>query len=587
MFTLPIHGIEPEAAVREFAKFYPRVGFNAVHLVPSSLSLELAKLNIRRYSQPNWLVNGYRLGTGKKPNVVRFQLMDGTYDPEGICPVEVYQEGKYFQSDIKEPLRKMIVADRQTEHIMPNWEPYMYFFKGCFCPRCKEEFVKFSKLPAEAVDRAWPADIIKNYRDIWVRFRSWQHAEMLVTLEKTIHTLGKEAGIESHFIPSIAFAELLSAGENVQEGWRQVSCLDYADKLPILEPWGPYIYDTLGKPYQYITGRHLDLHMSAVEVRHFVDDKIPAGKRPRLIGFTMLAPFYCFMQPEAVQFDFLTYLVDGWHGAFAYYFPEGYDARYWKVLAETNTLIAQFEPYVMTGKRTANHIIKSQTPLPEPDERSMDYYLLADKTLTKKWRKCPLLQSWEYQKDTQRLIAVANFWEKGECFFRLIPKELQSEQRYVLSEPAERRVYANDQGRIDLSSADLEKGILLHVGAIRYAFFVLDPYQEGKSYGRVILPGDMRVTLEKRIPEINAAYGLEKKLAASKPKVETADYSHLKTLQKAGLTCTPAPIETTGKTGLLFTSSHQQLLVDPSTGGRITSWKIKGDEYATRKTILV
>jgi hypothetical protein len=578
--NVPFHDSGEEAAIGEFAAFYRRMGFNAAY-VDSCLpfSRELANRNIRRYGQPpGGLGNGYQL-SGEIPASARFQMVDGSYY-DGICPVEVYRKGPYFQKAIKEPLRKLIVIDRQTDHIMPNWEPYMYFFKGCFCPRCKEEFIKFSKLPRETVDKAWPADVIKDHRDLWARFRSWQHGRLVVAMEETVSGLGKEAGVESHFVPAVAY-NLFLAGWEKEEGNRQISVLDFADQLPVLAPWAPYIQDLLGKPYQYIPGKHLALHAGASGVREFLDGQFPADKRPRIIAYVMLAPFAYFKQPEAVQFDYLTYFLDGYQGAFLYFFPEGYDARYWKAMARTHTLISQFEPYVMSGVRKADHEIKPETPLAEATEGSLQECTLYDDAKKDQWKHASLLQSWEYQRQGKRLIAVADFWQQGECFFRLTPKGLVAAQRYVLSEPAEGRVYANPKAEIAWSGEDLQKGLLLHVGAMRQVFFVLQPYEEGKTYGATtILPRQMRSALEQRLPGIRKAFEREKGPAASRPKEESGDGSSWKTIEKQGLTCEPALLPTKGKTGLLLASPHQELLVDPAGGGRIISWQVKGRQYA-------
>ena len=47
-----------------------------------------------------------------------------------------------------------------------------------------------------------------------------------------------------------------------------------------------------------------------------------------------------------------------------------------------------------------------------------------------------ILYSWEYRRGASRLFAVGNFWEKGECFFRLTPQGLEEGGKYVLWEPS-------------------------------------------------------------------------------------------------------------------------------------------------------
>ncbi|MBM4048927.1 MAG: hypothetical protein FJ279_27820, partial [Planctomycetes bacterium] len=184
MFTNEVTSISDEKAVAALADFYERVGLNAVHTSPCALGQALGEKKITRYYQPYWLCNGYRLGAGKKPDSAAFRFADGTLSDDGICPTEVYARGPYFQEGVVNAiLRKAIVADRSTEHIMPNWEPFMYKYKGCFCDRCRDEFVKHSKVPGEEVAKSWPKHIIRDHRDVWMRFRSWQHGRLVQTLE--------------------------------------------------------------------------------------------------------------------------------------------------------------------------------------------------------------------------------------------------------------------------------------------------------------------------------------------------------------------------------------------------------------------
>ena len=45
------------------------------------------------------------------------------------------------------------------------------------------------------------------------------------------------------------------------------------------------------------------------------------------------------------------------------------------------------------------------------------------------------------------------------------------EQVRLLREPAADRVYADNEGQLGWTAEDLSRGVLLHVGALRYAFF--------------------------------------------------------------------------------------------------------------------
>ncbi|TRZ87513.1 hypothetical protein D4R89_09605 [bacterium] len=104
-----------------------------------------------------------------------------------------------------------------------------------------------------------------------------------------------------------------------------------------------------------------------------------------------------------------------------------------------------------------------------------------------------------------RLIAVGNFWERGECFFRLALQGLEAGRRYLLREPATNRAYADDNGHIAWTAEGLRRGVLLHVGALRCAFFLLEPYRSGMEHGEVVRTQDMAAAIQERLPAIRQA----------------------------------------------------------------------------------
>ena len=147
--------------------------------------------------------------------------------------------------------------------------------------------------------------------------------------------------------------------------------------------------------------------------------------------------------------------------------------------------------------------------MPTMDPGAPETHYVYDSPRRKEWMASPLLISWEYEKDGQRLVAVGNFWERGEGFFRLSFSGLDADKTYVLREPLENRVYSGADGRMALKPDELGKGVLLHVGAMRHAFFVLEPYREGQAYGTVIRPETVETVRQQRLPALNALYSAE------------------------------------------------------------------------------
>jgi hypothetical protein len=501
-----VHRFMKPEGVKAFAALCRRVGFNAIHIPACPLGTETGRVGLERYAQP--VDNGYNIGDAKpggKPESAVFRLVDGTPLWEGICPVEVYEKGPYYRNRIENDLlRRVLVTERQAEQVMANWEPEMYNGRGCFCGRCKKEFQVYSKLSSEEVDRIWPKSVIAERGEMWVKFRAWQHGKLMATLAESVHALGKEAGLDSQFIPEIHYS-LLTDFWNETASHREYAAVDYLDTVHAFVPWSPYNWNIFGVgPWEYVCGLHLNCHVTAQEVQAFLAKRLPEGKRPRLFAFPY-GTYEGATQPEAIAFEVLTYLLDGYDGAFVYLFPGGYDARYWKAMGEANRLIAQYEGFIFDGERVNNHRATAESPLPKPDPRFLSTAYLMMPSAATRGQDVDLLQSWEFERDDSRLIVVGNFWERGECFFRLTPGKLDSRTKYVLHEPAYSRVYADATGRIALSAEELSRGILAHVGAMRFAFLILEPYRDGVDYGVRMRPQDMEAALAARLPSIRAA----------------------------------------------------------------------------------
>ena len=476
-------------------------GFTAAHLKTATpkLSTALREAGLRRFVQPPFVANGYTIGFRDKPTSVRFQFADGRHHETAICPVAVYDRSDYLDTVVVPAMGKLLVQDRFCESFMCNWEPYMYNDKGCFCGRCKDEFVRYSKMDREEVERAWPTGVLEEHCDLWYDFRAWQHGRLVVTLEDVVYQLGLEAGIQSHFIPEIAWP-LLAPGWKGDRGWRQCAAMEYAHKIPIIAPWAPYHYHDFWRPYPRLPGRQLETLCVAERVTAYVRGTIAEDQRPRLIAFPHSWQGSHVAAPEGIAMDALSYFVGGYHGYVAYAFPKGYDARYWRALAGANALIAQFEDLVMTGEKTRDHSIELVTPVPKV---AVPHKLWGMQDLR-------IVQSREWRKGDARLLAIGNFWEWGECFVKLKVGGLSPESTYALSEPAEGRCYAGSDGQLALNARELGTGILLHVGALRYAFFVLRPFRAGQDYGKPVPPQAMLSAVQHRLPEITEALRVER-----------------------------------------------------------------------------
>jgi hypothetical protein len=490
-------------AVESVVKFYRDGGFNSIHgHFNPALAKALKDNGVVRYIQPYFLCNGYRIGNTPKPPEALFRLVDGspwTKPNEKICPVEVYRQGDYYRKEVVAMLEKILVVDDIADQIMPNWEPYYLDFKGCFCPRCKEEFIKYAegKISADDINARWPGEIINSYRADWIKFRSWQHGRLVVQLEKTINEIGKKAGKDSHFIPEIAWSKMLPERDS---NFAQYDIADYILELPWLEPWGPYIFHRFTQTYEYFPGLHLIAWNAAGVIKKFTADH----GQPGMIAFPHGYQGQDWItEPEALAFEFLCFFLNGWNGAFGYFFPRGYDHRYWQALAGANTAIARFEEIVFQGKEISPQVrITPETPLPEP---FFPAYWSEGGNFTRKLpglAKSRILQYKAFQQNDRHLVAVGNFWQKGECFFKLHLDGLNISRNYAVS--------MNGDSLGSFTGRQLQDGILSHAGGLRWSFILVEPVKSGSVITPAYSQEQLYTLMKQRLPAIEKAVALEK-----------------------------------------------------------------------------
>ena len=570
-FSLPA---EKLPVIREFLV---RNGLNALHGGSDALKKEVKKAGIVRFSTRHTLSNGYRLGgNANRTEESYFRQADGKPFKLGMfktCPVEIYSRGKFYRSEVYAMLKEMVLENDTADHIMPNWELQGTKFKGCFCGRCKEEFLLWMKGKAkpEEIRAKWPKRIIADYETQWVKFRSHQHAKVCQTLEEDIRELGRKAGKESHFIPEIEYSQLLEGGRKTFE---QYSALDFLEKLPWLDPWGPYVFADFTEKYIYLPGIHLLSFAAGEENKLFVKRhvKVPA-RRPRLIA--MPQGFQCgswVTEPEAIAFDTLSYFVNAWAGSICYYFPQGYDQRYWNALARANEIIASHEEIVLKGRPTDAVRFTPVTPCPAP------LFPAHHKGAGNLKRYLPSLDSrqiWQarsYRRGDETAAALGNFWQKGELFALMQVRGLEKDGSYTVN--------SSEKYSLGMfSGAELEKGILVHAGALRWNFFRIVPGKAGE--GKLITQAAMKTEMEKRLPRIRKMAAWEKSYAEKMRAAAAADepvndLSLVPPLANGPVSLKAVRVK--GKDQLQIALPSGTILLDPALGGSITSLAIGGKE---------
>ena len=558
--------------VRAITDFYLTSGFSCIFGAKGPVSHAMKKQGLPRYMGSSNLANGFRLGADPKPDFAQFRMADGKAWPRKICPVEVYTRGPYYKEAVYGKILKAALVDEDlTDNFMPNWEPYYLDSKGCFCNRCREEFVKFcgGKIPAEVIRKAWPGEILQKYADVYCTFRSRQHGKLMKALQEDISALGKAAGKESNFVPEISW-RCVTNEHNVY--CRQYNVKDYMYDFPWLEPWGPYVYNRAGQIYSYYPTIHLIPWVAGGMVKRFMAENFKGRKPPRLIAFPHSYQSSDWVtEPEALAFEILSYFVRGYDGVFCYYFPRGYDYRHWRSVAKANTLIARYENYTLKGRTdNAGVSLKPVTPLPE----KLYYPPVAAEPEGAPGRypglsKLGPLQFQVWRLGEELLVCAGNFWQKGEIFFTLKAAGLDPRRRYGVE--VNGAPYSNFTGK------ELAAGVLLQAGALRWRFIKIGAPVKG-GFGK----DEMKRLLEARRPLIEKAVKWEKEhyaevssyAAAENPVI---DYGKLKKVSSAGVTVTPK------ENGFQVKCAAYSLTLDPSKGGRLHNWKAGNDVLVSER----
>ena len=558
-----------KASKEKWAEFIGRTGSRWLVGNPDPEMRELYRKHGIAMITPElyWVANGYRVGPPEnKPEYAKYKAIGNSsrFDIlKATCPVAVYRKSDYFKNSIVPYLEKNL---RGTDGLIANWEPFMFHGTGCFCDNCRAEFAAYAKISKEEAAKAWPRElqIHGKYHELGIQFRSWQHAQMVRTIHEAVN---QASSGKAGFIPEVAWIQMAdcharkgAAGEH--------DPLDYASSLQYIDPWGPYITWKSLEPYSYAKGGNLNTYIAAKAVVDFTRENLPEGKRPKLLALPhgMQCDFWV-TNPEAIAMEVIAFLLAGYDASTVYLFPKGYDNRYWAALAEANSRIAENEDFVFSGETVSSVSVSPFTPYPAPKKRiNAKYYSdLPPESL---------LQAASFRRNGVLLTAVGNFWEKGEVFFKLKAAGLEKGKRYVVRERAKKRAFAG-QGGNGFSGTELAEGVLLHVGALRWAFFEIAPWKAGENYGELVSPDTVASEARKR----SASLAKEAEAEAVRDAAEDRAFrkSDLKAMRSGALSCTPRSSADGGQV-LEFVSGKNSLRLGLNAMA-VQSWKIDGVEW--------
>lgn len=384
------------------------------------------------------IANGFQIGFAEKaPADEKYVAKDPNFRSakNSVCPVSVYQEKPFFTTNTLPYLAENL---KGTDGIWANWEPYSFAEQGCMCDDCCREYAKFLGLPYEDVKTDWPACIARTGRlgKDAIRFRSWQHGELMKTLHR--HVVELTGGTRSMgFCAGVEHGQMMSNWREVHL-FPEVEVKDYGNEFRWLDPWGPYsgVWDT-DAPYVRSPGYDMLDFFNALDIRASADRDWPDVKLMAMPhGFQCGT---CVIQPELVEMNLDAYFFAGWDASVVYFFPLGYDARYWRAFANATAKAAKYEGCVKGGRRIDGLVRLWMSPDFPPPIRTAHPALWASGARFPNFRDPLLLQTiaWE-GRDGTRLVAAFNFREDGPAEFDLSFSDRGDTHR--LSVPASRCV---------------------------------------------------------------------------------------------------------------------------------------------------
>ena len=462
-----------EKDAKRFSVFYRNTGMSMVHGTAdfNKLRDELHKqTGMPRAATRYWIGNGYRLGWRgyeKTPDQIAFKGIDGKPVSSYVCPAAVYQRNEIVMQRLNSLIEKYL---QNHEFAMPNWEPFVANGLGCFCDRCCSEFIAYCrknnpKITEQDIRAGWPKKILGQHKTDWIKFRSQQHGGVIRTLEELFVAAGRKMGKDAHFAPEF---ELYFVTEKGNPSAAQYDPFDFLSELSWVVLWGPYLYTHPNQVYQYYPGMNIVVLYACENVADIIAKRLPKGKIPNLIAMPGGGYDGGISEPEALAMDTLSAFAAGWKGSIPWTFPFGCDYRWWKALAKANDIIARNEDVVLDGVKM-------------PDSTELIPLTKLPKTyIPTSWRECNanlrkdypyavgkcIVQHRTFRKDDVTVIAVGNFWSRGECFFELKVKDLKP-GKYAVTDQ-------DDLNYGIFSNTELKNGILLQAGALRWQFFRIE-----------------------------------------------------------------------------------------------------------------
>lgn len=388
-----------------------------------------------------WVANVFRIGNSAgRPESDKFVLSDTNKPPAGIrhavCPKAIYDERGFFRTN---SIPQILDFLKGADGLWANWEPEDYRGRGCACAACMDE----------AREAGVPLP----------EFRARQQARVVKTVDRLVRAAtGGERSVG--FIPGINYAAV-SSDKYLWEKCYEMRVDFYGESIAWVNPWGPYCFWDTKWAYEpaKFEGLLVNQFVAAKDVRADVDRTYPAGRRPKLMAFQhanegSAAPGNLWLtQPEWMEISMDAHFFNRWEASLLYYFPRGFDARYWKAFASHVSRAAQYEDFVWDGRRIDDLVSATATP------ETAAAYPRYKGSILQRYTDIPLLQTAAYQLGDERIVAVFNFRNETAVDFDLKMDGLAVGD-YCLSIEGDAKIHV-------LSASQLKAGVRFSIAPSR------------------------------------------------------------------------------------------------------------------------
>jgi hypothetical protein len=373
-----------------WTKFYAVMGFNEIAVKdvlrvgsrrkistvrnPTDIIQTLKRARLPVYCNTNRLVNGYMVRytpfSSKVPKSAFIRRADGNIAKDAFDPAYIYRRGEWYLKSVNYVIDKAL--KQGFDHLWCNWEPYRYRgANGSFTDASLEDLAVHLKIPLATLKGMDAREIPKRYPAELMAFQSWQFGKAMAVLSELVKERGASIGKPINLLLCVG-PNFLNEYRKGKKYWDYTACFrakDFLKHMDRISSWH-YLYFESKDMLDPLTRRKVELGYRRGEMEPLKNhthretlDEVEAmvtfikktclrdGRAP--IPYTHLTQnLQCnnwVVKPQAIGLQMLAAFLGGASGVQLYYFPMGYDGRYWQSAAAANALISRFESVVMEG----------------------------------------------------------------------------------------------------------------------------------------------------------------------------------------------------------------------------------------------